>query len=436
MTNRLGRALLVSVLLLTACTATSEPDRDTLPDAQTISTDVPVVEDPAPGRLLVLGTEGEITTMRPDGSDPVTLAEPAPDIERTQPTWSPDGSRVAWTERRSNEETYLLVAESDGGNMIEWPSPLLAVCIAWSPDGEHLALTGSLGQGDLLLAIAGPDEDIQVIDQGAPVYFDWAPDGTELLARVSGRFEYLAIDGSGRETVPATGDFRLGAHVAESVLLGTGRDVGEALALANRQGVIERELLRYAAPMAFVADETGSRVAVMSRGSPESQELSRLEETDLPNRRGASVRGHHLGRRPRRNQSDPQHFLVLEPRRPGSPLQHGRCRRWLRTSAMAHLGWCRDRVLPPVQPDRALGRDYLAYFDQFALSISLWAPDGSAFAYAGGDSLENAGIWVQKVEGGNRSAFLQERSPSGHPLPDPAIDSPHATTRRHRCHRL
>ena len=49
------------------------------------------------------------------------------------------------------------------------------------------------------------------------MYFDWAPDGTELLARVSGRFEYLAIDGSGRETVPATGEFRLGAHVAESV---------------------------------------------------------------------------------------------------------------------------------------------------------------------------------------------------------------------------
>ena len=90
-----------------------------------------------------LGTENEITTMRPDGSDPVTLAEPDPDIERTQPTWSPDGSKVAWTERRADQETYLLVADSDGGDVIEWPSPLLAVYIAWGPDGEHLALTGS-----------------------------------------------------------------------------------------------------------------------------------------------------------------------------------------------------------------------------------------------------------------------------------------------------
>ena len=406
MTTRLGRALLALIALLasllTACTATGDPDRDTLPDVRTIATDVSVVEDVSPGRLLVLGTEDEIITMRPDGSDPVTLAGPDPDIERTQPTWSPDGSRVAWTERRANQATYLLVADSNGGELIERPSPLLAVYIAWGPDGEHLALTGSQGEGDLLLAIAGPDGDIQVIDQGAPVYFDWAPDGTELLARVSGRFEYLAIDGTGRETVPVTGEFRLGAHVAESVMLGTERDVGEALALANRQGEIERELLRYAAPMAFVADETGSRVAVMSRGSPESQALSRLEETDLP-------------------VIDAERLVVVTTSDGDlEEVSQARNIAWFWSPAgrdllystveavdgVERLQWHiwdggETKTYRPFSPTGLFGRDYLAYFDQFALSISLWAPDGSAFAYAGGNSLEDAGIWVQKVEGGD-----------------------------------
>lgn len=406
MTIRLGRALLATIsliaALLTACTATGEPDRDTLPDARTIATEESVVEIASPGRLLVLGTENEITTMRPDGSDAVTLAGQDPDIERTQPTWSPDGSRVAWTERRADQETFLLVADSDGGNVIEWPSPLLAVYIAWSPDGEHLALTGSQGTGDLLLAIAGPDGDIEVIDQGAPVYFDWAPDGTEVLARVSGRFEYLAIDGSGRETVPVTGEFRLGAHVAGSVLLGNGRDVGEALALANRQGEIERELLRYAAPMAFVADETGSRVAVMSRGSPESQALSRLDETDLPiidAERLVVV-----------STSDGDLEEVSQARNIAwfwSP--DGRVLLYSTVGAadgFERLQWhiwdgAETKSYRPFSPTGLFGRDYLAYFDQFALSISLWAPDGSAFAYAGGSSLEDAGIWVQEVTGGD-----------------------------------
>jgi hypothetical protein len=403
-TIRLGRAFLAPIFLLaallTACTATADPDRDTLPDARTLATDVSVAEGVSPGRLLVLGTESEITTMRPDGSDPVTLAEPDPNIERTQPTWSPDGSRVAWTERRADQETYLLVVGSDGGDVIEWPSPLLAVYIAWSPDGEHLALTGSQGEGDLLLAIAGPDGDIQVIDQGAPVYFDWAPDGTEVLARISGRFGYLAIDGSGRDTVPVTGEFRLGAHVAESVLLGTGRDVGEALALANRRGEIERELLRYAAPMAFVADETGSRVAVMSRGSPESQALSRLEVTDLP-----IIDAERL-------------FVVTTSDGDLKEVSQARNIAWFwspggrellystvgAVDGTERLQWHtwdgeETKSFAPFSPTGLFARDYLAYFDQFALSISLWAPDGSAFAYAGGNSLEDAGIWVQKVEG-------------------------------------
>lgn len=406
MTARFGRALLAPIVmlaaLLTACTATGDPDREALPDARTIATEASVLEDASPGRLLVLGTESQIITMRPDGSEPVTLAGPDPDVERTQPTWSPDGSRVAWTERRADQETYLLVADSDGGDVIEWPSPLLAVYIAWGPDGQHLALTGSQGAGDLLLAIAEPGGDIQVIDQGAPVYFDWAPDGTEVLARVSGRFEYLAIDGSGREAVPVTGEFRLGAHVAESVLLGTGRDVGEALALANRQGAIERELLRYAAPMAFVADEMGSRVAVMSRGSPESQELSRLEETDLPivdaerlvvvETSDGDIEEVSMSRNIAWFWSPDGRELLYSTVEAVDGIERLQWHTWDGQETTSYR---------PFSPTGLFGRDYLAYFDQFALSFSLWAPDGSAFAYAGGSSLEDAGIWVQEVEGGD-----------------------------------
>lgn len=398
---RLGRAHLTFVplvaLLAVACSGSSD-SQTPLPDLDRLTTIAFESTEGPPGRLLVLGLDDEIFTIRPDGSGRVTLAEPDEGIERTQPTWSPDGRRVAWTESRDEQGNFLVVADRDGANKEEWPSPLLAVYIAWSPGGEHLALTGSPdGIGDLLLAVAGPDGDIQVIDQGAPVYFDWAPDGTKLLARVSGRFEYLAIDGS-RETVPATGEFRLGAHVAESVMLGTERDVGEALALATREGEIERELLRYAAPMAFVADGTGSRVAVMSRGSPESQALSRLEETDLPIIDAERLMvvttstGHLEEVSPSRNIA-----WFWSPH--GHALLYSTVTVVDGTERLQWHTWDGDltKSFAPFSPTGLFARDYLAYFDQFALSISLWAPDGSAFAYAGGNSLEDAGIWVQEV---------------------------------------
>lgn len=405
MRTRLGRAHLavvpLVVLLPLACSGSGDTQTP-LPEIDRLTTIAVESGEGAPGRILVLGLDNEIFTIRPDGSDRVTLAGPDEEIERTQPTWSPDGTRIAWTERRGGQGIFLVVSAGDGTNQEEWPSPLLAVYIAWSPSGDHLAMTGSLdGIGDLLLAIAGPDGDIQVIDQGAPVYFDWAPDGAELLARVSGRFEYLAIDGSGRITVPATGEFRLGAHVAESLMLGTERDVGEALAMANREGEIERELLRYAAPMAFVANGTGSHVAVMSRGSPESQALSRLEETDLPiigaeRLMVVTTTNGHL------EEVSPSSNIAWFWSPNGHELLYSTV---IVVDGTERLQWntwdgVSTRSFAPFSPTGLFARDYLAYFDQFALSISLWAPDGSAFAYAGGTSLDDAGIWVQRLDGG------------------------------------
>lgn len=387
-------------LLALACSSSGEP-QGTLPDLGSLTTVTVESTEGPPGRLLVLGVEDEVFTVRPDGSDMVTLAEADDEIERTQPTWSRDGTRVAWTERRGDRDTYLVVIDSDGGNPTEFRSPLLAVYIAWSPNGEHVAMIGNDEVGDLFLAVAGPEGEITVLDEGAPIYFDWAPDGSKLLARVAGRFGYLNIDGTGRTPVPTTGEFRFGAHLGDLLILGTGRDVGDALAVADHEGAIQRELLRYAAPMAFVVDDAGGRVAVMITGSPESQRLSQVEETDLPI-------------------IEPNQLVVVDASDGAlDEVSTARNVAWFWSPDGSHLlfstvefidgaerlmwhTWDGVESTPyqPFSPTGAFGREYLAFFDQFSRSISLWAPDGSAFAYAGGNSLQDAGIWVQPLGSG------------------------------------
>jgi hypothetical protein len=399
--SRLGRAHLALVpfvaLFAHACSGSGDTQAP-IPDVGSLTTLAARSGDIPPGRLLILGVDDEIVTIRADGSDRVILAEPDDEVERTQPTWSPDGGRVAWTERRAGSDTYLMSTDSDGGTPEEVPSPVLAVYLAWSPDAEHIAMIGNDDHGSLLLAVARSGGEVTTLDEGAPIYFEWAPDGTALLARVEGRFGYLALDGSGRTPFPANGEFRLGAHLGDSVVVGTDRDVGEALVIADREGRTQRELLRYAAPMAFTADGAGEELAVMMQGSPESQRLSRVEDTDLPI-------------------IQPDHLVVVDTGNGAlDEVSAARNVAWFWSPDGTALLYATVEFIDGIEqlmwhtwdgvestsyqsfsPTGTFGREYLAYFDQFARSITPWAPDGSAFAYAGGNSLADVGIWVQPL---------------------------------------
>jgi TolB protein len=76
----------------------------------------------------------QIYVMNPDGSRqrPLTPLTTAPNND-TQPTWSPDGSRILFKRRG------IFVMNADGTN----PHPLLvdsrANRAAWSPDGRRIA---------------------------------------------------------------------------------------------------------------------------------------------------------------------------------------------------------------------------------------------------------------------------------------------------------
>ena len=46
-------------------------------------------------------------------------------------------------------------------------------------------------------------------------------------------------------------------------------------------------------------------------------------------------------------------------------------------------------------PSLEFSRDYLQFFEQYAQSMRLWSPDGSAFVYAGESESGESGIWIQ-----------------------------------------
>jgi hypothetical protein len=376
---RLGLVAVITGLVLAAACTSSEAE--------------PVTD--GRGRLLVMGEEGAITTILPDGTHPIELAPAG--MSRTQPTWSPDGRRVAWTESGDDGRPSLVVVAATGKELSRDPSPFMAVYISWDPGGERIALSGIEPEsGDQLLALADPGKSLEVIDRGAPMWLDWNEDGSRLLAHIEDRFEVITVEGGARTPVPAGGRFRVGIHAGDDLVFAQAEEVGEVLVLGRTDGSVHRRLLRMGSPTAFVSDPNTRRLAVMSVPSPSTLALSREEPGPVPI-------------------LESNRLVVVDLGDGGlSEVARGRAVAWFWSPGGDLLLYC---ILQPENstlswqvwngegsveyqsfiPTGIYGRDYLAYFDQFARSLSFWAPDGSAFVYAGGSSLEDRGIWVQTL---------------------------------------
>src|SRR5262245_60218395 len=60
-------------------------------------------------RLIVLGDDGNLRSMAPDGSNVVPLTTDAgPDVQISQPVASPDGGSIAWVEIRSGQPSVVI----------------------------------------------------------------------------------------------------------------------------------------------------------------------------------------------------------------------------------------------------------------------------------------------------------------------------------------
>jgi hypothetical protein len=350
-----------------------------------------------PGNLLVLGEDGGIFVLRPDGSDRRDLARGGDDVERSQPTWSPDGTRVAWTES-ARGVNFLVTASVDGQELTRSGIPFPAVYMAWDPTGSRLALSGNDEDGSLHLTVSVPGDPLEVIDKGAPMWIDWNPNGSELLVHIEDRFESIPIAGGSRRSIAVDGEFRVGIHAGDRLVFAEGNDVGEVLVVGDLEGSVQTELLRVGSPTAFVVDPTDQRLEVMSTPSASTLALSEVDPGPVdvlaPNRlvvvdmNGAAVTEVVMARAVAWFWSPAGDHLLYSTQVEVEGATRLQWHTWDGSTSTSYRTFL---------PTGVFGRDYLAFFDQYARSHSFWAPDGSAFVYAGGTDLTNRGIWVQPL---------------------------------------
>ncbi|MDE0502868.1 MAG: hypothetical protein OXI86_02220, partial [Candidatus Poribacteria bacterium] len=148
----------------------------------------------------------EIYVMDSDGGNQRRVTH-HPDFD-LDPSWSPDGKKIAFVSHRVGGTPHIFIMDSDGVNPIKLTKGGLDP--AWSPDGVKIAMTYGTGNDiDIYVMDTDGGNLTQLTNLGWNYHPTWSPDGKRIAyvtSRRHGGPEIYAMDRDGTNEVRLTGD--------------------------------------------------------------------------------------------------------------------------------------------------------------------------------------------------------------------------------------
>ncbi len=399
---------LALIILAAACSGSTTPTTTASGSAATNTSDALTTSstpDQGTAPIVVVTSDGNVVVVDEAGERLAALTEDA-GFGRVyrQPVWSPDGRRLAWATVDASTDPpagSVAVADSDGSNRFDVQAVGPPFYLLWDPTSQRIGYLASPPGGAIRLGMVDvASATATTIAGGQPFYFDWRPDGEELIAHIGvDRLERLGLDGATNSIAAAPGPFQAPSwNDDDRIVFTEPRDGGGVLVSSRSDGSDRRELVTYRGFMYFAASE--SRIAYQVVGAtPDAVEAMVLRvATDAvaqANPQSLSIVDGATGAIEDLGQNTAGFFW--------SPT--GTKLLFLTLEALDDEAWFHWNVwdgsdiltFPRFRPTIEFGRDYVPFFDQYGHSVRLWNPSGTAFVYAGQAEDGSDGVWIQDV---------------------------------------